>query len=75
MKFSKFMSSNSGRILRVIAGAALIVIGIIMKSTGGYVIAVIGAAPLLAGLFDFCIFAPLFHMPFMGKAIRAYKQK
>jgi hypothetical protein len=26
--------------------------------------------PLLAGVFDFCIFAPLFGAPFSGKAIR-----
>ena len=73
MKFSQFMASNTGRILRVIAGAVLIAIGISMKSTGGYVLAVIGALPLLAGVFDVCIFAPLFRMPFTGKKIRSYQ--
>ncbi len=74
MKFSQFMASSMGRILRVIAGAVLIGIGISMKSTSGYVIAVIGALPLLAGVFDVCVFAPLFHMPFTGKKIRSYKK-
>ncbi len=73
MKFSQFMASNMGRIVRVIAGAVLIGIGISMKSAGGYAIAVIGALPLLAGIFDVCIFAPLFRMPFTGKKIRSYK--
>jgi len=27
--------------------------------------------PFLAGLFDVCVFAPLFGNPFQGKAIRA----
>ena len=73
MKFSQFMASNMGRILRIIAGIVLIAVGFTMKSTGGYVIAVIGALPLLAGIFDVCIFAPLFKMPFTGKKIRSYQ--
>ncbi len=73
MKFSQFMASNMGRILRVIAGVVLIAIGFTMKSTDGYVIALVGALPLLAGVFDVCIFAPLFRMPFTGKKIRAYQ--
>lgn len=73
MKFSQFMASPMGRIIRVVAGAILIAIGIAMKSTGGYVVAVIGALPLVAGILDVCIFAPLFGMPFTGKAIRAIK--
>lgn len=73
MRFSQFMASNMGRVLRIIAGIVLIAVGFAMKSTGGYVIAVIGALPLLAGIFDVCIFAPLFKMPFTGKKIRSYQ--
>jgi hypothetical protein len=73
MKFSKFMASNSGRILRVIAGAALIILGITMRSAGGYVLVLIGLLPMVAGIFDVCIFAPLFRMPLAGRAIRAHK--
>ena len=76
MNFSKFMASGAGRLLRIVAGAALMYLGFfVMKNTAGYIIGVIGIAPLLASVFDFCIFAPLFGMPFMGKAIRAYKSK
>ena len=74
MKFSQFMASPIGRIIRIVAGAILIAVGIAMKSTGGYVIALIGALPLVAGIVDVCIFAPLFSMPFTGKAIRAVKR-
>jgi hypothetical protein len=68
------MASPIGRIIRIVAGAILIAVGIAMKSTGGYVIALIGALPLVAGIVDVCIFAPLFSMPFTGKAIRAVKR-
>jgi hypothetical protein len=74
VKFSQFMASPRGRITRVLAGAILIAVGIAMKSAGGYVVAVIGALPLAAGIFDVCILAPLFGMPFTGKAIRAFKR-
>lgn len=74
MNFSQFMASPAGRILRIIAGIVVIYVGVyIMKNTGGYALAVLGAVPLLAGIFDFCVFAPLFGMPFSGKAIRADK--
>ncbi len=71
MKFSKFMSSAFGRTLRVIAGVTLIIVGLIMKSTGGYILAVVGVIPLAAGLFDFCLIAKILKMPFSGKQIRA----
>jgi len=75
MKFAKFMSSNDGRILRILVGVALIFIGIVMHSTGGYILAIIGLVPLLAGSLDFCLIAPLMHLPFSGKAIRACPAK
>lgn len=76
MKFSKFMASPLGRLLRGIAGIVLLYVGFgIMDNTPGYIIGVIGIVPLLAGVFDFCILAPLFGMPFTGKAIRAHQLK
>jgi hypothetical protein len=72
MAFSKFMASGTGRLLRIVAGIALILIGLlVVKDTAGIILAVVGVAPLLAGLLDFCIFAPLFGQPFSGPAIRA----
>lgn len=31
MKFSLFMASTQGRILRIVAGAALIIVGLVMQ--------------------------------------------
>ena len=70
--FVKFMASTTGRIIRVVAGIALVVWGLIgLGGTVGIVVAVIGVVPLLAGLFDFCVFAPLFGNPLSGPKIRA----
>ena len=67
----KFMASTTGRIVRVVAGIVLIAWGLLgLTGTTGIIVAVIGLVPLLAGLFDFCVFAPLFRNPFKGKEIR-----
>lgn len=71
MGFVQFMASMTGRWLRIIAGAALIVIGLlVVQDTAGIILAVVGVVPLLAGALDFCILAPLFGAPLQGKAIR-----
>jgi len=72
--FIKFMASTAGRIVRIVAGAALIAWGLLgLGGTAGIIVAVVGAIPLLAGLLDFCIFAPLFGAPLSGSKIRAAK--
>ncbi len=71
MGFAKFMSSMTGRAVRVIAGIALILLGLlVVHGTGGVILAVIGLVPLVAGLSNFCVFAPLFGGPFLGKDVR-----
>ena len=72
--FVKFMASTTGRVVRIVAGLVLIALGLwVIQGTAGIVVAVIGALPLVAGLFDFCIFAPLFGAPLSGPKIRAGK--
>jgi len=71
MGFAKFMSSGLGRGLRIVAGLALIAIGLFsVGGTGGLVLAVVGAVPLLAGILDVCLFAPLFGGPLKGAEAR-----
>jgi hypothetical protein len=70
--FIKFMASAAGRITCIVAGLLLIVLGLtVVHGTGGIVLVVVGLLPLVAGLFDFCVFAPLFGAPLNGKKIRA----
>jgi hypothetical protein len=71
MSFAKFMASLAGRLIRIVAGIALILIGLLsVGGTWGTVLAVVGLVPLVAGLFDFCVFAPLFGGPFLAKDIK-----
>ncbi len=72
MSFAKFMSSGLGRGSRIVVGLALIVIGLFsVGGTGGIILAVVGAVPLLAGILDVCLFAPLFGGPLKGAVARA----
>lgn len=72
--FVAFMASTTGRIVRIVAGIVLIVWGLAgIGGTTGIIVAIIGALPLAAGVFDFCIFAPLFGAPLSGPKIRSGK--
>jgi hypothetical protein len=72
--FVKFMASPAGRITRIVAGIVLVALGLlVLKGTGGIILAIVGLVPLVAGLFDFCVFAPLFGAPLSGPKIRAGK--
>jgi hypothetical protein len=72
--FVKFMASPAGRITRIVAGIVLIVLGLlVIHGVGGTILAVVGLVPLVAGLFDFCVFAPLFGAPMSGPKIRSGK--
>lgn len=70
MAFAKFMAGVYGRMIRILAGMALIAVGIYVQGTWGVVIGVVGAVPLLAGVFNVCLFAPLFGAPFSGTKLR-----
>jgi Inner membrane protein YgaP-like, transmembrane domain len=77
MTFASFMSSATGRILRIVVGLGLIGWGVFLAAatsnvTVGIILAVVGLLPLVAGLLDFCIFAPLFGAPFSGAKVRAH---
>lgn len=67
-----FMASTAGRVIRIVAGIALIIVGIAwLQGVWGWVVAIVGLVPLLAGLFDWCVLAPLFGLPFNGDRLRA----
>jgi hypothetical protein len=64
----------AGRIVRIVAGVGLIAWGLMgLGGTTGVITAAVGAVPLLAGLFDVCLFAALFGDPISGPKIRAAK--
>jgi hypothetical protein len=59
-----FMRSFAGRVLRFLLGVVLIWWG--FYADGGWLLGVIGFVPILAAVFNFCIFAPLFGYTLMG---------
>lgn len=71
MTFVKFMTSNQGRMMRVIAGIVLMSIGLlVVKDTLGTVLAVIALVPIAAGLLDFCVVGAAMGYPFSGAKAR-----
>ena len=69
--FVKFMASRNGRITRIVAGAVLIILGffVVDSITLGVILMVVGLVPLLAGILDYCLLAPLFGAPMSGAKI------
>ncbi len=59
MKIIEWLGSSVGRVARIIAWVVLIVIGFV--GGGGLVIlSIVGVIPLLAGMANVCLLAPLF---------------
>lgn len=72
--FVSFMASTAGRVLRAVVGIVLVYVGwVSMGGAGGIILALVGLVMIAAGVFDFCLFAPLFSNPLSGKKIRAGK--
>ena len=71
LAFFHFIAGPGGRTVRIIAGLLLIIAGIWwIPGTIGWIVAIIGLVPLVAGVFDWCVFAPLFGLPFLGPHLR-----
>jgi uncharacterized membrane protein HdeD (DUF308 family) len=70
----RFLASRNGRITRVVVGAILVIIGLAIGFTSGsivgWIITVIGIFPIVAGVFDLCLFAPFFGKPYKGPELR-----
>ena len=73
--FAQFISSPAGRIVRIIAGLALIGWGYTMSGqTAGLVLMGVGVIPLVAGALDLCLISAILGGPIAGAAIRAAKK-
>ncbi len=67
MSFARFMAGPLGRGLRIVAGIVLIVLGLSIGGGGGWVLAIVGLVPLLAGVLNVCLIAPVLKAPFSGR--------
>jgi len=65
--FARFISSTPGRLLRVVAGIAIIGWGYTERgSNTGIILMVAGLVPLLAGIFNLCLISALLGGPLSG---------
>lgn len=67
------IGSQPGRVLRIVAGTALISWGLRRGDRTGRAVAGLGLVPLGAGVADVCLLGPLVHGPLGGKAFRAHR--
>jgi len=67
--FTCFMAGPVGRGVRILAGVALIALGWSrLGTTSGTLLMIVGLLPLLAGIFNVCLIAPIIGAPFSGRA-------
>lgn len=72
MAFAKFMANSAGRLLRIVAGVALIALGMFAaQSPLNIILLAVGVVFVLVGAFNVCLLAPLAGMPLSGKAVLA----
>jgi Protein of unknown function (DUF2892) len=64
------VGSQPGRVLRIVAGVALIGWGLQRGDSRGRTVAALGLVPLTAGAGDFCLLGPLVRAPLGGQAFR-----
>jgi hypothetical protein len=70
--FNRFMASPAGRILRIVAGSAIIAWGVLTIGDGdGMLIVAAGVLPILTGVFNICVVGPLIGGPISGSKVRA----
>ncbi len=68
LAFARFMANPLGRIVRIVAGLALIAVGLFgIKGTTGNIVAVIAVVPLLAGVMNVCLIAAIIGAPLRGR--------
>ena len=66
-RFAQFINSPLGRLLRVVAGVALIGSGLTQRGTKtGVILSVVGLVPLAAGTFNLCLISALLGGPISG---------
>ena len=69
--FVPLMQSAFGRLLRIVVGIALVLVGtFVVGGTGGTILLIVGLIPLVAGLAGICLFAPLFGYKVNGEPAR-----
>ena len=68
MAFAAFMATAFGRLIRIVAGAALVLVGLAaIGGVAGWIVAAVGLGLIALGASNFCVLAPLVGGPFSGR--------
>lgn len=70
MGIARFMASTVGRLLRVVLGFVLVVVGLVVGGPVGWVVAAVGLVPIAAGVANVCLIGPVIGAPFRGSDAR-----
>lgn len=73
MKPIDVIGSQPGRVLRIVAGIAIITVGLRRGDARGRVLGAAGVLPLAAGAADVCVLGPLVGGPLSGQAFREHR--
>jgi len=66
-----YMASSNGRTSKFIAGAVIVSAGLFVSP----IMIIVGLIPLFAAVFDVCVLAPFFKLPFEGEKLRDELEK
>lgn len=70
--FSQFINSRAGRVLRLVAGGAFLLLGYVYRDHAAGIAAMVWSVlPLSAGAFDLCWVSAILGGPVSGARIRA----
>ena len=75
MKFLHFMNTPVGRWIRIVAGVALIAVGIAIGGTVGFVLAAFALLPIATGVFGVCPINPLFGESMKACAVPSQRRR
>lgn len=71
MRLIDFLASTTGRWVRGVVGAVLLVVAFVLGGTVGWILGAVGLVFVAVGVFDVCLVAPLFGKPLRGRDIRS----
>lgn len=75
MALIDFLATTTGRLVRVVIGAIIVLVGLLaFDGAIAWIIMLVGLVPFMAGAFDVCLAAPLFGLPLRGGDIRNRKR-
>ena len=67
VKFAAWMASPAGRIARIVIGAALVVVGVLVGGAVGVIVGLVGLVPVGLGMSNRCITSKAIGAPFKGQ--------